>query len=68
MASCIAAKSPVAVRGTKANMEYALNHTTEESLEYVQTWNMSMLMTEDLMKGAMAQLDPDGEKPTFSKL
>jgi hypothetical protein len=35
MATLIATKSPVAVQGTKANLNYSRDHTVDESLEYV---------------------------------
>ena len=31
----IAALSPVAVQGTKVNLNYSKDHTTDESLEYM---------------------------------
>ena len=34
MATTIANKSPVAVQGTKININYSRDHTVDESLEY----------------------------------
>merc|ERR1711894_536385 len=62
----IAAKSPVAVQGSKANLIYSRDHTVAEGLDYVATWNMAMLQSEDLPKAAIASMQK--EKPTFSKL
>ena len=35
MATTIANKSPVAVQGTKININYSRDHTVDESLEYM---------------------------------
>lgn len=35
LASQIAEKSPVAVQGTKVNLNYSRDHTADESLEYM---------------------------------
>jgi len=68
MAANIAAKSPVAVQGTKVNLVYSREHTVEEGLEKIATFNMAMLQSEDVMKSAMASMDKDGEPPVFAKL
>jgi len=69
MASMIAAKSPVAVQGTKVNLVYSREHSVEEGLEQVAKWNMTMLQSEDLMKSAMAAMDKSNtEPPEFAKL
>jgi delta(3,5)-delta(2,4)-dienoyl-CoA isomerase len=39
----IAGKSPVAVQGTKLNLNYSRDHTVQEGLEWGKLWNMSML-------------------------
>lgn len=66
LATTIASKSPVAVAGTKRILTYSRDHTVAEGLDYVVTWNMSMLQTDDLMEAAVA----NGEKrePKFSRL
>ncbi|CAJ0577952.1 unnamed protein product, partial [Mesorhabditis spiculigera] len=56
LAKTIAEKSPVAVQGTKINLNYSREHTTADSLEYVATWNQSQLFTDDVAKSAMAIL------------
>jgi len=69
MAADIASKSPVAVQGTKVNLVYSREHTVEEGLERVASYNMVMLQSEDVMKSALAAMDKDSdEKPEFSKL
>jgi len=69
MAANIASKSPVAVQGTKVNLVYSREHTVEEGLERVASYNMVMLQSEDVMKSALAAMDKDSdEKPEFAKL
>lgn len=67
MAKEIATKSPVAIAGTKINLNYSREHTVKDSLDYVATWNASMLQTEDVMKSAMAGMTKS-PLPEFSKL
>ncbi|XP_026877519.2 delta(3,5)-Delta(2,4)-dienoyl-CoA isomerase, mitochondrial isoform X3 [Electrophorus electricus] len=65
----IAARSPVAVQGTKINLLYSRDHSVAEGLQFMATWNMSMLQTHDLMKSAQAALEKKGPKDVpFSKL
>merc|ERR1712039_521265 len=66
IAALIVANSPVAVLGTKKNLNYARDHTVSDSLDYVLTWNSAMIQTEDLMKAMAASVQK--AKPTFSKL
>uniref|UniRef100_A0AAY4DM37 Delta(3,5)-Delta(2,4)-dienoyl-CoA isomerase, mitochondrial n=2 Tax=Denticeps clupeoides TaxID=299321 RepID=A0AAY4DM37_9TELE len=69
MAGEIAARSPVAVQGTKINLVYSRDHGVTEGLNYMATWNMSMLQTHDLMKSAQAAIEKKGPKEViFSKL
>jgi len=63
MASMIAAKSPVAVQGTKLNLVYSREHSVEEGLDQVAKWNMTMLQSEDVMKSAMAAMDKTSTEP-----
>ncbi|XP_064594242.1 delta(3,5)-Delta(2,4)-dienoyl-CoA isomerase, mitochondrial-like, partial [Zonotrichia leucophrys gambelii] len=68
-ASAIAARSPVAVQGTKINLVYARDHSVGEGLQHVATWNMAMLQTEDIPKSVQAALDKKGpEDVPFAKL
>jgi delta(3,5)-delta(2,4)-dienoyl-CoA isomerase len=55
LAEEIASKSPVAVEGSKLALNYARNHSVEDSLEWMLTWNQSQLQTEDLVRNAMAR-------------
>ncbi|CAF3814731.1 unnamed protein product [Rotaria sp. Silwood1] len=54
LANVIARKSPVAVQGSKINLNYARDHTIDDNFNFVSTWNSSMLMTEDIVKSVMA--------------
>lgn len=66
IAGLIASNSPVAVVGTKRNLNYARDHTVQESLDFVATWNAAMIQSDDLMKAMMASMQK--KKPEFSKL
>ncbi|KAM9811923.1 delta(3,5)-Delta(2,4)-dienoyl-CoA isomerase, mitochondrial isoform X1 [Syngnathus typhle] len=69
MAGEMAARSPVAVQGTKVNLIYSRDHSVAEGLDYMATWNMSMLQTADVMKSAQASMEKKSVKSiTFSKL
>lgn len=54
IAASIAAKSPLAVRGTKEMINYARDHTVADGLNYIATWNAAMLMSKDLSEAMMA--------------
>eukprot|EP00928_Gymnodinium_smaydae_P034752 TRINITY_DN24562_c0_g1_i1.p1 TRINITY_DN24562_c0_g1~~TRINITY_DN24562_c0_g1_i1.p1 ORF type:complete len:275 (-),score=47.83 TRINITY_DN24562_c0_g1_i1:89-913(-) len=66
MATVIAAHSPIAIVGTKKNLNFARDHTVQDSLDYVLTWNSAMIQGEDLMKAMMSAMQK--KKPEFSKL
>ncbi|KAK2490750.1 hypothetical protein MC885_013936 [Smutsia gigantea] len=69
LAAEISSKSPVAVQGTKVNLLYSRDHSVAESLNYMASWNMSMLQTEDLAKSVQAVMEKkDLDSVTFSKL
>ncbi|XP_056612533.1 delta(3,5)-Delta(2,4)-dienoyl-CoA isomerase, mitochondrial-like [Triplophysa dalaica] len=69
MAGEIASRSPVAVQGTKINLIFSRDHSVQESLNYMATWNMSMLQTHDLMKSAQTAMEKKSPKDIiFSKL
>ena len=64
MASTIASKSPLSIRGTKEMITYARDHSVADSLNYIATWNAAMLMSSDLgeaMQANMAQRVPSFE-------
>jgi enoyl-CoA hydratase len=55
MARTIAAKSPLAVAGTKAAITYARDHAVPDALDQIATWNAGMLRPEDLMRAMQAR-------------
>lgn len=56
IARAIAAKSPLAVRGSKEMLLYARDHSVAEGLNYIATWNAGMLSQADLQAGITAQM------------
>ncbi|XP_006982038.1 delta(3,5)-Delta(2,4)-dienoyl-CoA isomerase, mitochondrial [Peromyscus maniculatus bairdii] len=69
LAAEISSKSPVAVQGSKINLIYSRDHSVDESLDYMATWNMSMLQTQDIIKSVQAAMEKkDTKSVTFSKL
>ncbi|AOE86160.1 crotonase/enoyl-CoA hydratase family protein [Pseudomonas sp. TCU-HL1] len=60
----IAAKSPIAVRGTKEMIRYMRDHRVDDGLEYVATWNASMLQSADLRVAMTAHMSK--QKPEFA--
>lgn len=53
----IAAKSPLAVAGTKEMLNYARDHTVADGLDYVAAWNAAMLGSTDLVEAMTAQAE-----------
>jgi enoyl-CoA hydratase len=54
IAATIASKSPLSIRGTKEQLNYARDHSVADGLNHIATWNAAMLMSEDLSKAMMA--------------
>ena len=63
IAATIAAKSPLAIRGTKEMITYARDHSVADGLNQVATWNAAMLMSNDLQEAVMAKMGK--RKPEF---
>ena len=63
LAATIAAKSPLAIRGTKELLTHARDHSVADGLNYVATWNVAMLMSNDLTASMMAAMSK--QTPTF---
>jgi enoyl-CoA hydratase/carnithine racemase len=63
LAATIAAKSPLAVRGTKEMITYARDHPVADALNYVATWNAAMLLSADLPEAIGAA--HERRKPEF---
>lgn len=57
VAAEIASKSPLAVLGTKQTMLYTRDHTVADGLEYIATWNASMLDPADMAEAFTAQIE-----------
>jgi enoyl-CoA hydratase len=55
VAQQIAANSPLAVAGTKTMINYAVEHTVAESLNYMATWQAGMFQMEDVFNAMQAQ-------------
>ncbi|XP_031272788.1 delta(3,5)-Delta(2,4)-dienoyl-CoA isomerase, peroxisomal-like [Pistacia vera] len=66
VAEGIAAKSPLAVTGTKAVLLRGRDMTVDQGLDYVATWNSAMLLSDDLMEAVSAQIHK--RKAVFAKL
>jgi delta(3,5)-delta(2,4)-dienoyl-CoA isomerase len=64
----IGSKSPVAVQGTKVTINYARDHTVQQALDYVTSWNMFQMQSEDTVKAALATASRQKDPPVFSKL
>ncbi|MEL6133632.1 MAG: crotonase/enoyl-CoA hydratase family protein [Bacteroidota bacterium] len=63
IAQTIAEKSPLSIRGIKEVMNHARDHSVDEGLNYIATWNAGMLMSNDLMQATQAAMMK--QKPTF---
>ena len=63
IATEIAAKSPLAIRGTKEMIVYARDHSVADALNYIATWNAAMLMSSDLQEVMMAGMQK--KTPSF---
>ncbi|KAK8480559.1 hypothetical protein V6N13_031513 [Hibiscus sabdariffa] len=66
IAEGIGGKPPLAVVGTKAVMIRSRDLTVEQGLDYVATWNSSMLLSDDLTQTISAYKHK--RKPTYAKL
>ncbi len=54
IAASIAAKSPLAIRGTKEMLLYTRDHSVAEGLNYIATWNAAMLVSHDITEALSA--------------
>ncbi len=55
LAQEIAAKSPLAIAGTKRALNYARDHSVAEGLDQIATWNAGMLRPEDITRAIAAR-------------
>ena len=65
-AQAIAAHSPVAVQGTKVNLNFSRGRTVSDGLEFQSAWNAAMLQTQDMGESMTAAMT--GKPARFSKL
>ena len=62
VAKQIAAKAPLAVYGSKRIINYARDHSTADTLDYIGIWNASMLQTTEIQEAMAAAAEHrDGE-------
>lgn len=54
IARAIAAKSPLAIRGSKEMLIYTRDHSVAESLKYMAIWNAALLQSDDLSEAFAA--------------
>jgi enoyl-CoA hydratase len=59
IAHAIAAKSPLAIRGTKEMLLYSRDHSVADGLNYIATWNAGMMSQMDLKAGLDSQTNQD---------
>jgi len=64
IAQTIAAKSPLAVRGTKDVLNFSRDHSVADGLNYVAGWNAAMLLSADLGESIAAQREK--RRPDFT--
>ena len=57
IARSIAAKSPLAIRGTKEVLNYSRDHSIADGLNFVATWNAATLLSSDLKECMQAQME-----------
>lgn len=55
IAKSIAKNSPLAVAGCKEMINYSRDHSVEDSLKYMATWQAGMFRPNDMMKGFAAK-------------
>lgn len=63
IAEDIASKAPLAIRGVKAQLNYARDHSVADSLDYMATWNAGMLSSDDIMTAITAKTK--GKTPSY---
>jgi enoyl-CoA hydratase len=56
IATDIASKAPLAIRGTKHILLYTRDHSVADGLNYMATWNAGMLVSNDLMEAFASKM------------
>ena len=62
----IAAHSPLAIWGTKVAMNYARDHTVDDALDQIATWQAGMYQPADMAEAFAAKAE--GRRPVFPDL
>ncbi len=62
IAAEIASKSPIATVGNKEMLNYARDHSIQDGLNYIATWNAAMLSRADLGEAFMAKQEKRAPK------
>ena len=62
VASLIASRPPLAVRGTKKIINYSRDHRVSDALDYVATWNAAMLPSSDIAEAMQAKMQSRAAK------
>ncbi|KAA8894048.1 ClpP/crotonase-like domain-containing protein [Sphaerosporella brunnea] len=66
LATLIAEKSPLGVQGTKSLINYSIDHTIQDGLEYTRVWNACALQAPDPAIAIQATMQK--KKANFAKL
>ncbi len=66
IAAQIAAKSPLAIWGSKEMITYARDHSVADGLNYIATWQTGMFQPGDMMETFAAK--SEGREPEFDDL
>lgn len=66
IATEIAAKSPLAIWGTKEMLNYTRDHSVADSLEHIATWQAGMFHPADMVESFTAKAE--GREPDFEDL
>jgi enoyl-CoA hydratase len=62
----IAARSPLAVHGSKEMLNYARDHSVEDSLRYMAAWQSGMFHPADMFESFVAKSEK--REPAFEDL
>lgn len=66
IAGTIAAKSPIAIHGTKEMLNYSRDHSVDDALNYMTVWQSGMFFSNDLFEAAAANMQK--REPVFENL
>ena len=57
IATNIASKSPLVIKGIKNSIQYARDHSVQDSLNYIAAWNTGLIFSDDLMEAFGASVE-----------